>query len=1178
MLVVNVTWRGKTYVGTLLDCTKHDWAPPRFCESPTSDIESKTNKNSRGKRSRSNMTAETTNESRTVQSKLRNGKGRRTANSGFTVPASPAKSDSSAPLSSKRKGRPSDLELSPINDNNNSTTNNGNNTKANKRNRSQTRNTPLSSTSSEPNTPLPQPSSPVLIECPEPNCSKKYKHINGLKYHQTHAHCNSEPNANSTDANVNKDGITSDNEDNNLDSLSLPSSPSNKITNEEFPNQINDNMSSNLSTLASVAINESNEINKSDSSSISADDNTDKANAIKFSGIPVSLQPFGNIATTSSTTTSTATSSSSLANSANAFLVSNHSSNIIEQNSSDQLNIKVDKSNIDANRVKSGAAGLTLSVRPLVPIPGISSGINSGMIAATSNLKPIQPKPTILGEPNTINPSLESLKKEKSKHKKKSKDKDRERDREKGKERKSSNGSSLSLPLNSSVVSDPKFIAKSLELNKNESEMSEVTPIASSSSDQSAAIDIYSSVDLVNTSSSSRALNVELSYKNANSPNGSLICTTAVSESDIAENKMSASEATIENVRSPAYSDISDANDTTTAIETNEIESIDKPEDTLVVDNPSVDISSQRSPNFLYPYFNQSQYLMSTGSSTSDSQRSTSSLQDNSKNSETDFSRAVSSKRPRVNSDTSDKNRSEDSTTNAKNTSPLPSSTSPEAVHEFASVTQSYPYAYSQSYSQGFMSRYPGYSIDPTYHMHLLATDPIYKEQCELYLDQERIFKEQQTESRDSNTSNKERHSSDNNKLLSPQINKNIDSASKQCSTKSIRPSSQPSNSSKGDTPFDSTHLSTNIKEKQSENRQILKENIELKSQMDAQNVKSRHSSQTAHPSLSSAPFDPLFERHREEQAKRYYMESLIEHKSKPEIDSHSGSGIGPPPLLKDGSNRSKSESTKSSTSSSSHKHSSPPSQSSPKGTANTLSLKESSKRDKPIEEKDDKTKIKLKEEGVKPTMETTGPPPPPTNGYYFNPSYLPTHHFSPMPPFDHSHPMFRAGAMSPGMMGIPFSGPAQYLHPQLRYPMGPMEMSGSPSMPPSSHPQTDPLVSKIHSNAPNPKSLDLLHHYGSHKIHELQERALISPTAATSGPLHLQPPSKSLTGSPIPVPTAKSIGSDTSALTSPGKEDSSSSDRRSPPPQRHLHTHHHTHVGVGYPIYDPYNGRFDFD
>ena len=32
MLVVNVTWRGKTYVGTLLDCTRHtnQWSAPRL--------------------------------------------------------------------------------------------------------------------------------------------------------------------------------------------------------------------------------------------------------------------------------------------------------------------------------------------------------------------------------------------------------------------------------------------------------------------------------------------------------------------------------------------------------------------------------------------------------------------------------------------------------------------------------------------------------------------------------------------------------------------------------------------------------------------------------------------------------------------------------------------------------------------------------------------------------------------------------------------------------------------------------------------------------------------------------------------------------------------------------------------------------------------------------------------
>lgn len=30
--------------------------------------------------------------------------------------------------------------------------------------------------------------SPVLLECPEQDCGKKYKHANGLKYHQSHAH------------------------------------------------------------------------------------------------------------------------------------------------------------------------------------------------------------------------------------------------------------------------------------------------------------------------------------------------------------------------------------------------------------------------------------------------------------------------------------------------------------------------------------------------------------------------------------------------------------------------------------------------------------------------------------------------------------------------------------------------------------------------------------------------------------------------------------------------------------------------------------------------------------------------------------------------------------------------------------------------------------------------------
>uniref|UniRef100_A0A1B6DHS8 C2H2-type domain-containing protein n=1 Tax=Clastoptera arizonana TaxID=38151 RepID=A0A1B6DHS8_9HEMI len=172
VLVVNVTWRGKTYVGTLLDCTRHDWAPPRFCDSPTSDLDARTPKG-RGKRGRAAATGTTptndlsnfTETRSSVHSKLRsnsNGgaKGRRgPGGASSPTPFVPPRPDVTP---GKRKPKAPEEEAPA----------------------KKTRVPPPtpSSTLSSP------PSSPVLLECPEPNCSKKYKHINGLKYHQSHAH------------------------------------------------------------------------------------------------------------------------------------------------------------------------------------------------------------------------------------------------------------------------------------------------------------------------------------------------------------------------------------------------------------------------------------------------------------------------------------------------------------------------------------------------------------------------------------------------------------------------------------------------------------------------------------------------------------------------------------------------------------------------------------------------------------------------------------------------------------------------------------------------------------------------------------------------------------------------------------------------------------------------------
>nr|XP_057933008.1 zinc finger protein 609-like isoform X2 [Doryrhamphus excisus] len=199
MLVVNVTWRNKTYVGTLLDCTRHDWAPPRFCESPTSDLEMRIGRG-RGRRMRPNSNTpinENSNSSDnkgTTTNKTRaasNSKGRRgsqTPSERRTPPNSNTEDLKASPSSAgKRKAKPaSDMEPNSSSED----------SKGNKRMRTNSNNGVglpgllIPSLKTEPLAPPVDRScaSPVLIDCPHPNCNKKYKHINGLKYHQARAH------------------------------------------------------------------------------------------------------------------------------------------------------------------------------------------------------------------------------------------------------------------------------------------------------------------------------------------------------------------------------------------------------------------------------------------------------------------------------------------------------------------------------------------------------------------------------------------------------------------------------------------------------------------------------------------------------------------------------------------------------------------------------------------------------------------------------------------------------------------------------------------------------------------------------------------------------------------------------------------------------------------------------
>lgn len=319
-------------------------------------------------------------------------------------------------------------------------------------------------------------------------------------------------------------------------------------------------------------------------------------------------------------------------------------------------------------------------------------------------------------------------------------------------------------------------------------------------------------------------------------------------------------------------------------------------------------------------------------------------------------------------------------------------------------------------------------------------------------------------------------------------------------------------------------------KEKRDENHQILKESIEMKSQM-------------GDKKFYDYPYQVYHQRQQDE-LRRYYL-----HPDKQRKDSSQPLDAT---VQKDSSG-----------------------------------LKKSKKSSGGGEEKVADKKEEKKQEGVKPTMETQGPPPP-TNSYgYFNSAnYMQAAaHYSALP-FDPNHPVYRG--MSPMLVPGPY-GATPYLHAPMRYP-GPEDLSRGP--PPVAAPT---------------KALDMLQHhasqyaYSSHKIHELQERALKSPQPPAPPPKGAPSPAGGPQPPPPGPPRPSSGGPPNSAVgpapsktgpplpgCPPGgppgsagvdKETGAPAPMRSPPPQRHVHTHHHTHVGLGYPILPgqyptPYGGK----
>jgi len=184
VLVVNITWRGKTYVGTLLDCTRHtnQWSAPRFTDSPEPGSKG------RAKRNRNSLTPADLEPRKNLRSSKAKGKGKKAQNNGssgsdefnFPAPSSPAKD------SGKRKSRPDDSEENKKRKRTGSESDEASGDAGDDGDQSD--DAPADTVAPRRDPKPPQTYSYKMLECPRKDCSKQYKQDDGLRWHLSHSH------------------------------------------------------------------------------------------------------------------------------------------------------------------------------------------------------------------------------------------------------------------------------------------------------------------------------------------------------------------------------------------------------------------------------------------------------------------------------------------------------------------------------------------------------------------------------------------------------------------------------------------------------------------------------------------------------------------------------------------------------------------------------------------------------------------------------------------------------------------------------------------------------------------------------------------------------------------------------------------------------------------------------
>ncbi|ODN03720.1 putative zinc finger protein [Orchesella cincta] len=1078
VLVVNVTWRGKTYVGTLIDCTKNDWAPPRFCDSPTSDLEMRTPKN-RGKRGRA-QTATPVNEpvvadTRSANAKLRNGaKGRRGSNTAtaFVAPASPVKPDTWPKRKTRGSENESQEDCNPKNAKRPKVSKDGDR----KERRS---NSPAADNEKS------GPSSPQLIECPEPNCSKKYKHINGLRYHQSHAHSNNFVAAEDSDSNMSTASNTN---------ASAPADPvvtgnAGDATSE--PMEV-DGSPDVKDIIPAITANSSSAPNSNtDENSLSAPPTPGKKSSttppapskvddkVYDLSMDSDLNPSKDL--NSQTQDNPESYKSIKSNVAKSIAQAKESSNATSDQDSKLVPENLSKDSVSTPSTPSTTTTPTpitprntILTVPVVPYMSLQSARNM----AHGHVVNVPQKLGGSSKDKDKN-NADQAPSKKNKHKKKSKDKDKDRD---GK-------------------------SKGGDKDKHESNSKSHNVSLSGASDYSRSSGLFHNSNMGSDSAGSRSKDMN---------------------SDDNEGSRKNSTENRDDPQSPAYSDISDANDSGPDAELNVGSAIKDTCKGLVIPpdikkDPIVPGVAGGPPLSFFNHGFYSPYLDTPSNAPNAASRQPKDVPPVVVE-EPEKTRPVAPKHPNL---------------PPNSQPPPPSSVGNEEARRSPKMDFHSKYPFPNYFSYPYSGYHNPYE-HPSFGNTSLVSDNSFNAGGPV----RGPYPGMEERERD-----KESSGPTGGDLRLGNQSKNSKPVEKDEGPGIVQIKQEPverEERSGKERPQSSSHPLNMVEDK----------NIEIKSEFGSDHVEPK----LMPPYMSNSNSKHMSKEHKRDREREERDRDRHERRHNSKDDSKSDN-------IKSGRNSS----------------------------SNNEKNKGGSEESEPKERKD---------EGSKPTMETTGPPPPPTaSAYYLPQSYLPGNPFG--LPFDPSHPLYR-NVIVPGQYPV-----NPYMHPgsMPRF-QGGGPLSGGPSPLPEDLSRPNP------AGPGNPsKALDLLQHhaaqyYSAHKIHELQERALKSPSPQVAanqrdrdggpgGPgSNLTPTPSSPGGHPLsggpgvnhPIGGRSSVGStsvNNSAMPKPAdlSKDAkptigpggtilpggpNSDNVRTPPPTQHhvhSHTHHHTHVGIGYPI-----------